>query len=191
MRTAELVQATAIDTGLSPTLVTSTVNEFVRQAIARVVAETPVEAEHFGRFDAVTSPMRQGRSPRDGSLLQIPTKRMPSFTTTGNITGSAVEVDSNIVHAVATNCELSPEITTNVLNAVFTAIRTALLQGDRVTIEAFGIFELLTTRPRTLIDPDSGESFTSREKKSIRFSASKDFKVALSTQPPAAASQKQ
>jgi nucleoid DNA-binding protein len=173
MKKAELAVRVAEQTGQQPEIIVKIIDEFTKQTISRLAIGTFLEIKQFGCFEVVIEPQRESGTAR------IPAKRLPSFKSDDELTDARAMVNASIVQLVAAAGGVSPNTTEEILSQAFTAVKTTLLQGDRVTIEGFGTFEVMIIPPRTLIDPDTGESFSSREKRRLRFSSGKDLKVAV------------
>lgn len=65
------------------------------------------------------------------------------------------------------------------LNGVVDIIKEAILQGEKVQLVGFGIFEPKTIAARKARNPRTGEEFMTTESKGMRFSVSGKFKEEL------------
>jgi DNA-binding protein HU-beta len=178
MKKADLATIVAEQTAQEPALVVKIIDAFTQQAISMLAKGTPVEISQFGCFEVVTEPQR------GSGATGVPARRLPSFRSDDELTSAAAVVETSIVELIAATAGIAADTTANILNHAYTGVKTALLQGDRVTIEGFGTFETMTTPARTLIDPDTGESFSSAERRRLRFSSGKDLKVAIADGVP-------
>jgi nucleoid DNA-binding protein len=174
MKKAELASKVAEQIGQQPEAIVKIIDQFARQTISTLAAGASLEIKQFGCFEVAIEPERGSGTAR------IPAKRVPVFRSDDELNDTPAIVSGNIAQLVVATAEASPDTTAQILNLVLTAVKVTLLQGDRVTLEGFGTFEVITVPSRTLIDPDTGESFSSQQKRRLSFTAGRDLKVAVS-----------
>lgn len=61
------------------------------------------------------------------------------------------------------------------LETVFSAMRSALREGDKVVVSGFGSFHPFTTKTKKGRNPKTGETLTLSPRKKVRFKLAKDF----------------
>ena len=61
------------------------------------------------------------------------------------------------------------------LENIFSDMKTAIKNGEKVVISGFGSFRAFTTKPKGGRNPKTGEKLQIAPRKKIRFKISKDF----------------
>lgn len=86
---------------------------------------------------------------------------------------------NQLVNAVAVKAGCSKEVALKCCDAVVETIMESLKEGDKVTWQGFGNFEVKTRAARKGINPATGEAIDIAESKVINFKASKNNKEGL------------
>ncbi len=92
-----------------------------------------------------------------------------------------------LVQAVAEATGQNEAASTKAVNAVFSAIETALAEGNEVTISGFGSFKVVERSARQGRNPQTGEPITIAERRVLNFKASLLLKQALDANDASAA----
>jgi DNA-binding protein HU-beta len=87
---------------------------------------------------------------------------------------------SDLVKAVAKEVDQPESQVSNIVNATFDAIESALSSGDEVTITGFGTFRISERAAREGRNPQSGEKMTIPARKSPSFKPGSQLKRAVS-----------
>ena len=87
---------------------------------------------------------------------------------------------TELIAAAAEASGLTKKDTEKALNAALDAITAALVQGDKVQVSGFGIFEVKEREARMGRNPRTGEAMEIAASKVPSFKASKTLKDALS-----------
>ncbi|MDD5092558.1 MAG: HU family DNA-binding protein [Candidatus Wallbacteria bacterium] len=58
---------------------------------------------------------------------------------------------------LAKHLGMSPQHAQNAVKATFLIIESELKKGNQVTISGFGVFEVITARPRAYTNPETGK----------------------------------
>lgn len=90
-----------------------------------------------------------------------------------------VKGKGEIVAAVAANCNLSQEKTTEVINAFLEEISAGLIAGDNVRLVGFGTFRQSLRPAREGINPKTGERISIAPSVSVAFKAGTALKDKL------------
>lgn len=85
----------------------------------------------------------------------------------------------NLIDAVVTETALDPVAAEAALDAVVGAITGALAQGDRVTLPAFGTFEVRARAARNGRNPQTGEPISIAASKAPAFKPAAALKRAV------------
>ena len=80
MNKAELVNRVAEDTNLTKTDVSRVVEATIEAIVESVSSGTKVSILGFGSFEPRERSARQGLNPKTGDKIDIPAKRVPTFT---------------------------------------------------------------------------------------------------------------
>ena len=86
---------------------------------------------------------------------------------------------TELIAAAAERSGLTKKDAEKVLNAAIDAISAALVQGDKVQVSGFGIFEVKEREARMGRNPHTGEAMEIAASKVPSFKASKTLKDAL------------
>lgn len=89
---------------------------------------------------------------------------------------------SELITKFATSNDLSLEDATMIVNTFFDSLRSALVNGDRVEIRAFGSFAVKEYKGYTGRNPKSGETVTVPPKRLPTFRLGKELKEFLNRQ---------
>jgi len=84
-----------------------------------------------------------------------------------------------LVRAVADATQQNDTVSTQAVNAVFSAIEDSLSQGDEVTISGFGSFKVVERSARQGRNPQTGEPMTIGARKSPVFRPGTQLKRAV------------
>lgn len=84
-----------------------------------------------------------------------------------------------LVRAVADATKQSDSVSTQAVNAVFSAIEDSLSNGDEVTISGFGSFKVVERSARQGRNPQTGEPMTIGARKSPVFRPGTQLKRAV------------
>ena len=87
---------------------------------------------------------------------------------------------TELIAAAAERSGLTKKDAEKVLNAALDAITAALVEGDKVQVSGFGIFEVKEREARMGRNPHTGEAMEIAASKVPGFKASKTLKDALS-----------
>ena len=87
---------------------------------------------------------------------------------------------TELIAAAAERSGLTKKDAEKVLNAAIDAISAALVQGDKVQVSGFGIFEVKEREARVGRNPRTGEAMEIAASKMPGFKASKTLKDAVS-----------
>ncbi len=85
----------------------------------------------------------------------------------------------NLVEAVAEATGQNEAASTKAVNAVFSAIETALAEGEEVTISGFGSFKVVERSARQGRNPQTGDPITIDARKSPVFRPGTQLKRAV------------
>jgi integration host factor subunit beta len=83
---------------------------------------------------------------------------------------------SELITAFSNSNELSLEDATMIVNAFFDAIRSSLVNGDRIEIRGFGSFTMKEYKGYTGRNPKSGDTVTVAPKRLPSFRLGKELK---------------
>lgn len=172
MKKADLIKVVAEQSTEPGPLVEKNLETFIKQTSKCLVAGKHLSIKHFGQFETHTTPAKVGPA---GT---IPARRIPAFLGE-EFTNEEPEVDGEMVQAVASDCHTDESTSKKILNHLFATLKSTLHRGERVVVEGFGTFESSKIPSRTLIDPDTNESHSSREKHLPHFRCGKDLSVAV------------
>ena len=92
------------------------------------------------------------------------------------IKGDFQMTKTDLVNVVAAEAQISKKDADAAVAAVFSAITSALKEGDKVQIIGFGTFEVKESAEREGRNPKTGEAITIAAAKKPAFSASKALK---------------
>ena len=84
-----------------------------------------------------------------------------------------------LIGAVASKSEISKKDVEKVINAFTNVVADALVDGDKVQLVGFGIFEVVKRAERQGWNPATGEAMTIAASKSPKFKAGKALKDAV------------
>jgi len=79
MNKAELVEAISNETGLSKTKTNEVVNTIVNKITESLKNGEKVSLVGFGSWSTTNRPERQGRNPKTGEIITIPSKNVAKF----------------------------------------------------------------------------------------------------------------
>ena len=79
MNKAELVEAISNETGLSKTKSNEVVNTLVNKITESLKNGEKVSLVGFGSWSTTNRPERQGRNPKTGEIITIPSKNVAKF----------------------------------------------------------------------------------------------------------------
>lgn len=85
----------------------------------------------------------------------------------------------DLIHAIATQADISKAAATRALEAVTTGITEALQRGENVTLMGFGRFHVSERPARTGRNPRTGEAVDIPASRAPKFSAGKGLKDAV------------
>jgi len=97
---------------------------------------------------------------------------------------------SELVDAVAESLEVSKKAAGDAIGAVFSAITSAAIKGEEVSVTGFGKFVVRTRPARQGRNPATGETIQLAESRSLGFTPGKATKEALTPAKPAPAHKK-
>lgn len=80
MTKAELIANVAAATGTTKTLAEEVVNATFAAIADALAADAKLQIIGFGTFETKNRAAREGRNPATGETIQIPAKRVPTFT---------------------------------------------------------------------------------------------------------------
>lgn len=83
---------------------------------------------------------------------------------------------SELIEAVAAQKNISFKKAEEIVNTIFDAMSTAMLEGDRIEIRGFGSFVIKEYRAYTGRNPKTGEAIAVRPKKLPFFKVGKELK---------------
>lgn len=86
---------------------------------------------------------------------------------------------AELIGAVASKSEMNKKDVEKVINTFTNVVAGALVDGDKVAITGFGIFEVIERAARTGRNPQTGETIEIAASKSPKFKASKALKDAV------------
>ena len=86
---------------------------------------------------------------------------------------------AELIVNVAAKAEVERKVAEKVVAATFEAIKTALIEGDKVQVLGFGTFENRTRAPRKGRNPRTGEEIEIKASKLPSFKAGKTLKEAV------------
>ncbi|MBA2247234.1 MAG: HU family DNA-binding protein [Chloroflexia bacterium] len=95
------------------------------------------------------------------------------------IVGGTSVRKQELVRAVADATQQNDTVSTQAVNAVFSAIEDSLSQGDEVTISGFGSFKVVERSARQGRNPQTGEPMTIGARKSPVFRPGTQLKRAV------------
>lgn len=79
MNKLDLIRSIAENLNLPQKDVKAIVNELLDQIVSAVAIGDKVSLQNFGSFEAIERKPREGRNPRTGEAIEIPSKKLPSF----------------------------------------------------------------------------------------------------------------
>lgn len=85
---------------------------------------------------------------------------------------------TELIKAVAENCEITQVCAQNALNCTLRLIANSLAKGESVEIPGFGQWLTIDTPERTGRNPKTGDAITIPAHKSLRFKAGKQLRDA-------------
>jgi len=85
----------------------------------------------------------------------------------------------NLVEKLSEKYQFSKKQALEILNYIFDSIIEAVRKGEDVKISGFGTFRLKVRKARTAVNPRTGEKIEVPEKKTPKFTPSKNFKEAV------------
>lgn len=88
---------------------------------------------------------------------------------------------TELIDAIAADCDLSKTAAQKVLESVVDNVVKAVASGDSVQLVGFGTFAQGKREERTGRNPRTGEEITIAAAKTVKFSAGKAFKDAVNT----------
>ena len=88
---------------------------------------------------------------------------------------------AELIVNVAAKAEVERKVVEKVVAATFEAIKTALIEGDKVQVLGFGTFENRTRAPRKGRNPRTGEEIEIKASKLPSFKAGKTLKEAVNS----------
>jgi DNA-binding protein HU-beta len=86
---------------------------------------------------------------------------------------------TDLIDAIATDCELSKAAAQRALESVLTHVIGAVVKGDTVQLVGFGSFSSGKRAARTGRDPRTGKEIQIAAAKTAKFAAGKAFKDAV------------
>lgn len=86
---------------------------------------------------------------------------------------------TELISGVATKLGYTKKDVTAVVDATFAAITDALVNGDKVAVAGFGVFDITERAAREGRNPQTGEAIKIPATKSPKFKASKTLKDAV------------
>ncbi len=85
----------------------------------------------------------------------------------------------NLVEKLSEKYQFSKKQALEILNYIFDSIIESVRKGEDVKISGFGTFRLKVRKARTAVNPRTGEKIEVPEKKTPKFTPSKNFKEAV------------
>ncbi|MBU1611662.1 MAG: HU family DNA-binding protein [Proteobacteria bacterium] len=86
---------------------------------------------------------------------------------------------TDLIAAVAKNCEMTKAKAEQAVNGVFGTITEALADSQKVAITGFGVFEVKASPARTGRNPQTGEAVEIKARNNPKFRAGKELKDAV------------
>ena len=88
---------------------------------------------------------------------------------------------ADIAEKIHTTTGLSKKDSINMLEAVFSIMKSTLEDGEKIKIAGFGNFEVKQKRDRTGRNPQTGEALTIGARRVLTFKPSNVLKAAINT----------
>ncbi len=85
-------------------------------------------------------------------------------------------VKADIVNRVAKESDLPRASATSAVNTILAAMKEALLEGQRIELRGFGVFEVRERRKGVGRNPKTGAEVAIPPGKTVRFKPGKDLK---------------
>ena len=79
MKKADLINKIAKDAGVTKRIAKEAVNSIINGISSALREGDKVTLVGFGTFDTFTRKARKGRDPRKGTIIRIPSRRVPRF----------------------------------------------------------------------------------------------------------------
>jgi integration host factor subunit beta len=96
----------------------------------------------------------------------------------------------DLARAVAKAIDCTNNLTLQMVDSLFEAMREALIQGNRIEIRGFGVLEVKDTKPKPAArNPRTGEIVYVPARRKTHFKPGKQLKEALHSAAPVGASQ--
>ena len=86
-----------------------------------------------------------------------------------------------LISKVAAESGINEDESEIIINAFTDQIKEQLARGEKVTISGFGTFVLSHRKPKTFINPKTGEKHELPERKLPHFKAGSEFKKSIRT----------
>lgn len=86
-----------------------------------------------------------------------------------------------LIEIIAVENEIPKTKAKAVLNSLISAVQKAVVEGDKVTLSGFGIFEAINTKARTGHNPRTKEKIKIDAKRRPKFTAGRDFKASVAS----------
>ena len=83
---------------------------------------------------------------------------------------------SELIEAVSRRIDVPKKRAEDVVNAVFDAMKDALLEDERIEVRGFGSFSIREYKAKKGRNPRTGEQVFVDEKKSVHFKAGKELR---------------
>lgn len=175
MKKNELVEKVSEKSGHSKGTVLKITDAFIRHAVAHIAKGRPLCVSNFGSFETTIHPERSA------GTVRMPKRRWPTFFSADNFENAPSFTDTELINLIAADAGLTIEQTQNILNLIFATIRTHIMKAatKKVSIDGFGTLRMETFYARTLIDPDTGVSFSSQQQDEVVFTSSAELKHAV------------
>lgn len=90
---------------------------------------------------------------------------------------------TELIDAIATDCDLSKATAQRALESILANVIGAVTKGDAVQLIGFGTFSSGERAARTGRNPRTGEEIQIAAAKTVKFTAGKAFKDALTSSP--------
>lgn len=83
---------------------------------------------------------------------------------------------SELIESVATRIDVPRKRAEDVVNAVFDAMKGALLEDERIEVRGFGSFTIREYKAKKGRNPRTGDAVDVDEKRSVHFKAGKELR---------------
>lgn len=88
---------------------------------------------------------------------------------------------SELIEAISARTDVPKKRAEDIVNAIFDAMKDALLEDERIEIRGFGSFSIREYDAKKGRNPRTGDEVFVDEKKSVHFKAGKELKERVNT----------